>query len=284
MPGEILKIQQPQQHKAKVCVWADLEITHCEAIMAASGSHQIKQILCEIFQLGDHSTNMASAILLDLYFYTLQFALDNNFDKEQMSALFSIIKKTHDVCCETPFGNVEQCYEYFKELVLCHAVKRPPWSVDQFSPNQVKLITDYVLNTYFRHMKLYKYVFTPMVRLDLSMCYMGMPVTPAPSEVGEDEKPEEPTESMEQLEVNGEQENGEEEMKMEEPTEEESPAHQELRKLITSQLNGEIERLKDSLSEQIQLNDDALQKKLTMVDGGSVTGKTSRNSTKARKK
>ena len=24
---------------------------------------------------------------------------------------------------ETPFGNVEQCYEYFKELVLCHAVK-----------------------------------------------------------------------------------------------------------------------------------------------------------------
>ena len=37
--------------------------------------------------------------------------------------------------------------------------------------------------------------------------------------VAEDEKPEEPTESMEQLEVNGEQENGEEEMKMEEPTE-----------------------------------------------------------------
>ena len=60
--------------------------------------------------------------------------------------------------------------------------QRPPWSINLFSPNQVRLITDYVLNTYFRHYKLYKYVFTPMVRLDLSLAYVGMPATPVPSE------------------------------------------------------------------------------------------------------
>jgi len=26
-------------------------------------------------------------------------------------------------CAETPFGNVERCFAYFKDLVLCHAVK-----------------------------------------------------------------------------------------------------------------------------------------------------------------
>lgn len=35
-------------------------------------------------------------------------------------------------------------------------------------------MADYVVNTYFRHFKLYKYVFTPQVRLDLSLSYMGL--------------------------------------------------------------------------------------------------------------
>ncbi|XP_072043900.1 cilia- and flagella-associated protein 119-like isoform X2 [Amphiura filiformis] len=251
--------------------------------MAANGPEEIKRILSDLFKLTDYHDNLASAILLDLYFYTVQFALDHNFDKEQLSAFFSIVKKTHEVCSETPFGNVEQCYEYFKELVLCHAVKRPPWSVNQFSPHQVKLITDYVLNTYFRHMKLYKYVFTPMVRLDLSMSYLGMPPTPPPSQVAEDEKPDELLEETEQADM--EQEGGEEEKTEEEPPQdEESPAHQELRQLITSQLNGEIEKLRSSLNEQIHLNDEALQQKLTLVDGGASGGKSSRNSSKSRKK
>ena len=27
------------------------------------------------------------------------------------------------ICAETPFGNLERCFAYFKDLVLCHAVK-----------------------------------------------------------------------------------------------------------------------------------------------------------------
>jgi len=29
----------------------------------------------------------------------------------------------HDMCSETPFGNVDSCFAYFKDLVLRHAVK-----------------------------------------------------------------------------------------------------------------------------------------------------------------
>lgn len=41
--------------------------------------------------------------------------------------------------------------------------QRPPFSIDLFSQEQLALISDYVVNTYFRHFKLYKYAFTPQV-------------------------------------------------------------------------------------------------------------------------
>lgn len=66
---------------------------------------------------------MKDEVLLDLYFYTIQFCIDNKFSKEQISAFFSIIKRTHGVCVETPFGNVDQAFKYFRDMILCHAVK-----------------------------------------------------------------------------------------------------------------------------------------------------------------
>lgn len=51
-----------------------------------------------MFNLDDHKDNLKTGIVMDLYFYTLQFARDNNFTKEKTSAFFSIIKKTHEVC------------------------------------------------------------------------------------------------------------------------------------------------------------------------------------------
>ncbi|XP_018867668.1 cilia- and flagella-associated protein 119 isoform X6 [Gorilla gorilla gorilla] len=52
--------------------------------------------------------------------------------------------------------------------------QRPPFSIDLFKEEQLLALEDYVVNTYFRHFKLYKYVFTPQVRLDLSLTYMGL--------------------------------------------------------------------------------------------------------------
>lgn len=79
--------------------------------------------------------------------------------------------------------------------------QRPPFSIDLFKEEQLLALADYVVNTYFRHFKLYKYVFTPQVlcewpsvpllscqvlpislslplslqvRLDLSLTYMGL--------------------------------------------------------------------------------------------------------------
>ncbi|XP_075034829.1 cilia- and flagella-associated protein 119 isoform X2 [Mixophyes fleayi] len=116
-----------------------------------------------------------ASVLLDLYYYTVRFCWQCSFTREQTSCVFSIMKETHAACVGTPLENVEDCYIYFKELLLCHAVHQPPFCINLFTQKQILRISDYFLNTYFRHFKLYKYVFTPQVKLDLSISYGGIP-------------------------------------------------------------------------------------------------------------
>ena len=54
--------------------------------------------LARIFSQSEYKEDMKQGILIDLYYYTIQFCRDNSFSKEQTSALFSIVKQTHEVC------------------------------------------------------------------------------------------------------------------------------------------------------------------------------------------
>ena len=54
--------------------------------------------LSRIFRISDYQEDLKSGVLIDLYYYTIQFCRENNFTQEQTSALFSIIKKTHGIC------------------------------------------------------------------------------------------------------------------------------------------------------------------------------------------
>ncbi|XP_078682046.1 cilia- and flagella-associated protein 119-like isoform X3 [Branchiostoma floridae x Branchiostoma belcheri] len=259
------KIIQPRRHKGRVVVWEDLSVNHMDAIDQATSADDLRSILGQIFGMSDHRDNLKNGVLMDLFVYTILYARRQNFNKEQTSAFFSIVKRTHGVCVETPFGNVQECYNYFTELLLCHGTKRPPFSVDLFDADQVRNITDYVVNTYFRHFKLYKYVFTPKVQLDLTMKYVGIPETPQPMEEEEQKEEEQPGPDAEAAE------------QQEEPQEVESPRKKELRTLIQSQLAGQVKELRMSVDEQLKINDQVLMQKLAALGEGdsSKGGRTS---------
>ena len=55
----------------------------------------------------------------------------------------------------------------FKELLLSHAVERPPHNASVFSVDDVSSETEYMLNAYFRHYKLYQYIFTSRLQVTL---------------------------------------------------------------------------------------------------------------------
>uniref|UniRef100_A0A8C4DM01 Uncharacterized protein n=1 Tax=Dicentrarchus labrax TaxID=13489 RepID=A0A8C4DM01_DICLA len=118
--------------------------------------------LCSVF--GIDLPEPRRGVLLEMYVQTVLFCREHSFKKEQTSALLSIIKSIHEANIQTPLNNIEQCFKYCKELLLCHSVRRPPFSINLFSSEEVSCILQYIHNSYVRHYKLYKYIFTPQVR------------------------------------------------------------------------------------------------------------------------
>ncbi|XP_028423469.1 cilia- and flagella-associated protein 119 isoform X2 [Perca flavescens] len=162
------KTKVPQALKAKVMLWTDVGYHDMEEI---DKMHSIPD-LESAFRVD--LLEPKRGVLLELYVQAVLFCRECNFIKEQTSALLSIIKSIHEANIETPLDNIEQCFKYCKELLLCHSVRRPPFSINLFSSEEVNCILKYIHNGYVRHYKLYKYIFTPQVKLDLSLTYSGI--------------------------------------------------------------------------------------------------------------
>jgi len=172
----------PKKHKAKIIVWSDLTYQNMSILDKTQSIDGIKKVLAEIFTLDNYRDNLKLGIVMDLYFNTIMFARKLSFTPEKTSTFFSIVKKTFETCTETPFDNFDLTFTYFKDLVLAHSVNRPPWTIEIFTPMDAKDITEYVVKTFFRCYKMYKYAFTPIVKLDLTLKYNNMPPTPPQSE------------------------------------------------------------------------------------------------------
>ncbi|XP_006000927.1 coiled-coil domain-containing protein 189 isoform X2 [Latimeria chalumnae] len=241
------RVKQPEHHKAKICL--------C--------------ILGGLLGLENYASDPRVEILLDVYFHAVLFAREHGFNQEQTSTLVSIIKRVHGACVETPLGNRDLCFNYFTELLFCHSVRRPPFSIDLFNMDQVTLITDYIVNTYFRHFKLYKYIFTPQVKKDLTFSYVGLP------ELSEVQEPEEESQILEAPDF-------QEEIETDAGEENKDPVA-ELRKYIQSQVGEQIQQLRVSFETRLRASEEELSAKLTAVEGHS-SGKKSAASAKGKKK
>ncbi|XP_072229218.1 cilia- and flagella-associated protein 119 [Leuresthes tenuis] len=167
------KIKVPQELEAKFMLWTDISFHDMEVIDNIHSIPDLESALCNVF--GVDLPEPKRAVLLELYVQTVLFCRQHSLKKEQTSALLSIIKSIHEANIETPLCNIEQCLNYSKELLFCHSVRRPPFSIDIFSFQEVECILKYIHSNYLRHYKLYKYIFTPQVTLDLSLTYSGMP-------------------------------------------------------------------------------------------------------------
>jgi len=260
LSDSIPKINQPKRHKAKIVVWADLTVDAVDRLNESLNADHIKQVLADIFMLDNYKENLKLGIIMDLYYYTLQYARQMNFTPEKTSAFFSIVKKVFEVCIETPFGNLDHTFEYFKDLIHCHSINRPPYSIELFTPDEVRKVTEYTINTFFRHFKMYKYAFTPLVRLDLAVNYVGMPPSPPPSEVkvpetpGGDESPQD----------DGDKEDDEERL----------AAREELKGIVKNFLLSESKKIEGTVENQVKFVVDALNTKIdTLTDVPKPEGK-----------
>ena len=96
-----------------------------------------------------------------------------------MSAFFSLMRVLLQETQRQQYS-LEECFACFQRLVLQHSVHRPPFSVEIFSQEDVENITSYVLSTFFRHYKLYSYVFLHKQEVDFYRQFMDLVEAPVP--------------------------------------------------------------------------------------------------------
>ena len=105
------------------------------------------------------------------------FAKRENFDERKMACFMEIMHyMMKKLICERP--EEDESFEMFKELLLRHAVNRPPHSLAIFSLSDVKKIDLFALDTFYRHFDMYKYALT--VRDMLHLTTGEMMVVPQP--------------------------------------------------------------------------------------------------------
>ncbi|XP_037547573.1 coiled-coil domain-containing protein 189 [Nematolebias whitei] len=152
-------IKLPRALKAKLMLWTDVSYHDMEFIDQMQSIPDIESVLCRVFRV--YLPQPKRGVLLELYVQTVLFCRTHGLKKEQTSALLSIIKSIHEANIETPLNNIDECLKYSQELLLCHSVRRPPFSINIFSFEEANCIFTYIHNYYLRIYKLYKYVFTP---------------------------------------------------------------------------------------------------------------------------
>ena len=236
----------------RVCSWEDISFSDAEQLLELSADvEQLQAALARCLAGGETCKgDKQSMIQLDLFTYAVLFCKKNGFSPEQLSAFFTILKSVHSMCIATAYDNLQDTFVYFRELLLRHSVQRPPFSVGLYSLAQVKAVTDYVLSTYFKHFKLYKYAFTKRVQLNLTFQYSGEPE----AERGESKGEREGEGKEEGERVDGEEgdppgleeERGDPAVReeREEEQQELNPEQQKLRQIITSALNTHFKQLK----------------------------------------
>jgi hypothetical protein len=209
-------LKLPEYHKAKVELWRDLNPNNTEALLAcfeiddwdeflktlnqnevksmremngqkvvSAAKDQQYNVFSRLIstQLNLDLKNQKDLILIDKYYYLIKFGLANSFNKVQINALISIIKRTHELAIETSFGNLDQTFEFFRNLLIAYCVHEPPHSLSVFSPKQIELVVDYFVNSYFKSFKFYKYVFAPAIYLDIDFDYTNLPKKVQPEEM-----------------------------------------------------------------------------------------------------
>ncbi|XP_007988411.3 cilia- and flagella-associated protein 119 isoform X2 [Chlorocebus sabaeus] len=249
----------PPLPRPRICMWKYLDIHSMHQLEKTTSAEEMRQVLAELLELGCPEQSLRDTITLDLFCHALIFCRQQGFSLEQTSAACALLQDLHKACIATPLGNVEECYHYFTSVLFCHGVRRPPFSIDLFKEEQLLALEDYVVNTYFRHFKLYKYVFTPQVRLDLSLTYMGLQ---PPKLWPESEMEKEESKEVEEQAVTPQ----EEELETVAPPEPE-PSHVHiLRAYIKTQMNKELEELQRLVEEQLKASEERLSSKLTALE------------------
>ena len=265
----------PRNKKAKVELWKYLSPTDIEQLLKSFQNtddvlknrdyENCKQVISEKFRLNPTS-DRRDTILVDKYYFLIKFCSKHEFNREQTSALIYTLTKLHELMKSTAYGNIDQCYVYLKQMIILYSVYRPPYSLKLFEPEEAKLVLDYFVNTYLKHFKLYKLIFTPAIKLDLKFKYSNKSENDD-SEQQNEKHVEEAQQHQQRLESVEEIENKRDGSL----SKEEDKATVDLKEFIKEYLTKKIEKVKENIVNEMKEQDIELNKKLSQTSRTTPT-------------
>ena len=276
-------IKLPEYRKAKVELWRYLNPNNMDTLIAcfeiddwdeflaslnqseARSMHELTrqranaskdlqyQIFCRLIstQLNLDLNKATDMILIDKYYYLIKFSLANAYNKVQINALISIIKRTHELAIETSFGNLDETFDFFKNLLIAYCVHEPPHSLNVFTAKQIEAVIEYFVNSYFKSFKFYKYVFSPAVLLDINFSYTNMPANVVPDLVVDTLHPEDHAGKDHKMFLESKIEEEEEEEPAEGQQRQMRQENGELKEFVKSFLVEKLGRMKNDLISDI---------------------------------
>merc|ERR1712130_66939 len=154
--------------RTEILVWTDFNQDVVEKLRTSDNDDEKRYLLADCLHLDASSGDPKCSILLDAFQGALGFAMRNNLSPEAISVLLAVLNRVHNFACQTSFENTASSATFMEELIKSHSLLWPPFAIEVFTPQVAKLALEYIRDTYFRHFKLYKYVFTPRIAMDIS--------------------------------------------------------------------------------------------------------------------
>lgn len=138
---------------------------------STSTAEDVKALLVDIIGLS-YEDDKKLAIAIDLFFYGYAFCKDHAFDGKKTTTFLSLMKQlflrdmSEDLRADKTLSS---SYEWFESQLMRHCVERVPHSVQVFEDHEVGIIHDFVVETYFRQYRMYRYIFGVQARVKIQM-------------------------------------------------------------------------------------------------------------------
>ncbi|KAK2558549.1 Ciliary-associated calcium-binding coiled-coil protein 1 [Acropora cervicornis] len=157
--------------------------------------HELEVKLAEVLLIENYHISLPEACILDYYvagfWYPLSFCIESeknfsprfakeqNFTLQQISAFFTLLKVMLDNIKEKQFSLVNNIQK-FRLLLAGIGVENCSQNggLECFDVNQAKLITDYFIDSFFQHYKLYQFLFTQEPQEEVVLSELTLEVPP----------------------------------------------------------------------------------------------------------
>jgi len=154
-------------------VWLDFSQDTVDTLMRCGNAAETRNVLCDRLHL-ERGTDK-SEILLDAFQGCLAYSKERKFTSDKISVMLGILNRVHNFACQTSFENSKETVQVLRDLILSHAYLRPPFAIEVFTNKESRQVLEYFMDSYIRHFKLYKYVFTSRIVMDVALEFPNEP-------------------------------------------------------------------------------------------------------------